>query len=95
VKDEYGDLADSHNNLNRWKNSLSQLLTVNNVSDIRHIEVHKTEPLALGPSCLEAEISIARLKKYKLPGSDEILAEMIQAGSETLLPAFHKLINSV
>jgi hypothetical protein len=30
-----------------------------------------------------------------LPGSDEILAELIQAGGKILLSAIHKLINSV
>jgi hypothetical protein len=30
-----------------------------------------------------------------LPGSDEILAELIQAGGEILLSAIYKLINSV
>jgi hypothetical protein len=32
---------------------------------------------------------------YKLPGSDQILAELIQAGGEILLSVIHKLINSV
>jgi hypothetical protein len=35
------------------------------------------------------------LKKYKSPGSDEIPAELIQAGVEILLSAIYKLINSV
>jgi hypothetical protein len=35
------------------------------------------------------------LKKYKLPGSDQILAELIQAGGKMLLSVIHKLINSV
>jgi hypothetical protein len=35
------------------------------------------------------------LKKYKYPGSDQILAQLIQARDETLLPAVHKLINSI
>jgi hypothetical protein len=40
VKDENGDLlADSHNILNRWKNYLSQLLNVHNVSDVRQVKV--------------------------------------------------------
>jgi hypothetical protein len=34
------------------------------------------------------------LKKYKSPGSDQILAELIQAGGEMLLSAIHELINS-
>jgi hypothetical protein len=96
VKDENGDLlADSQNILNRWKNYFSQLLNVHNVSDIRQIEVHTAEPLVPGPSCLEVEIAIAKLKKYKSPGSDGIPAELIQAGSEILFSAIHKLINSV
>jgi hypothetical protein len=40
------------------------------------------EPLVPGPSHLEVEIAIAKLKKYKSPGSEEILAELIQAGGE-------------
>jgi hypothetical protein len=35
------------------------------------------------------------LKKYKSPGSDQIPAELIQAGCETLLSAIHKLFNSI
>jgi hypothetical protein len=59
------------------------------------LEVHTAEPLVPGPSHLEAEIAIAKLKKYKLPGSDEIPAELIQAGGEILLSAIHKLVTSV
>jgi hypothetical protein len=35
------------------------------------------------------------LKKYKSPGSDQIPAELIQAGGEMLLSATHKLINPI
>jgi hypothetical protein len=68
---------------------------VHNVSDVRQIEVHTAERLVPGPSRLEIEIAIAKLKKYKSSGSDQIPAEPIQAGSEMLLSAIHKLINSV
>jgi hypothetical protein len=44
---------------------------------------------------LEVEIAIAKLKKYKSPGSDQILAELIQAGGETLQSEIHKLINCI
>jgi hypothetical protein len=40
------------------------------------------------------EIAIAKFKRYKSPSSDEIPAELIQAGGEILLSAIHKLINS-
>jgi hypothetical protein len=40
VKDENENLlADSHSNLNRWKNYFPQLLNVHNVIDVRQIEV--------------------------------------------------------
>jgi hypothetical protein len=53
------------------------------------------EPLVPGPSRLEVEVVSAKLKKCKSPGSDEIPAELIQAGGEILLSAIQKLINSV
>jgi hypothetical protein len=96
VKDENGDLlADSHNILNRWKNCFSQLLNVHNISDVRQIEAHTANQLVPGPIRLEVEIAIAKLKKYKFPGSDEIPAELIQAEGEILLSAIDKLINLV
>jgi hypothetical protein len=96
VKDESGDLLrDSQNILNRWTNHFSQLLNVHNVSDVRRIEIYTAEPLVPGTSRLEVENATAKLKKYKSPGSDQIQAELIQAGREILLPAIHKLINYV
>jgi hypothetical protein len=96
VKDENGELLpDSHNILNRWKKYFSQLLNVHNVSDVRQLKVHTAEPLVPGPSRLEVGIAISKLKNYKTPGSDQIPAELIQAGGEMLLSAIHKLVNSV
>jgi hypothetical protein len=43
--------------VNRWKSYFSQLLNVDNVSDVKQIEVHTAEQLAPGPSCLEVEIA--------------------------------------
>jgi hypothetical protein len=81
VKDENSDLlANSHNILNRWKNYFSQLLNVNNVSDVRQIEVYTAKQLVLDNNHLEVEITIAKLKKCKSLGSDQILAELIHAG---------------
>jgi hypothetical protein len=59
------------------------------------IEIHTAEPLAPDPSPFEVEIAIAKLKKYKSPGSDQIPAELIQAGGEILVSEVHKLINYV
>jgi hypothetical protein len=40
-------------------------------------------------------IATAKLKKYKSPGSDQIPAELYQAGGETLVSVMHKLITSI
>jgi hypothetical protein len=96
VKDENGDLlADSHNILNRWKNYFSQLRNVHKVCDIRQREIDTTELLVPDPGPFQVEIAIAKLKKYKSPGSDQIPAELIQAGGETLQSTIHKLINFI
>jgi hypothetical protein len=75
-------------------NYFSQLFNAHNVSDVWQIEIHTAEPLVPGPSHLEVDISFAKLKKYKSPGSDQIPAELIKAGGETLVSVIHKLINS-
>jgi hypothetical protein len=41
------------------------------------------------------EIAIAKLKKYKSLSNDQIPAELIQAGDETLRSDIHKLINYI
>jgi hypothetical protein len=41
------------------------------------------------------KLLLQSLEKYKSPSSDEIPAELIQAGCEILLSAIHKLINFV
>jgi hypothetical protein len=88
-------LADSHNILNRWKKILSHLWNVHGVSEVRQIQIHASEPSVPDPRRFEVEIPIAKLKKYKSPGIGQILAELIQAGSETLWPEIHKVINSI
>jgi hypothetical protein len=40
--------------------------------------MHTAEPLVPGPSRLEIEIAVAKLKKCKSPGSDQIPEELIQ-----------------
>jgi hypothetical protein len=61
----------SHNILIRWKN-YSQLLSVHRVSAVRQTEIHTAEPLVPDPWPCEVEIAIAKLKRYKSSGSDQI-----------------------
>jgi hypothetical protein len=60
-----------------WKNYFSQLLNVHRVSNVRQIEIHTAEPLVPDNTPPEVEIAIEILKRYKSPGSDQILAELI------------------
>jgi hypothetical protein len=66
-----------------------------NISDVRQIGIHTPEWLVRSPNHCEVEIAIAKLKKYKCLGSDQILAKVIQARGETLVTAVHKIINSI
>jgi hypothetical protein len=83
VKDERGDLlADPQKILTRWKNYFFQLLNVQGPGSIRQTEIHTAEPFVPEPSAAEVEVAIRKLKRYKAPGSDQIPAELIQAGRE-------------
>jgi hypothetical protein len=43
------------------------------------------------PSLVEVEIAIGKLKSCKSPGTDQIPAELIKAGGETLHSEIHRL----
>jgi hypothetical protein len=96
VKEENGDLlADSHSILNRWTNYFCQILNVHGVNDVKQTEIHTAEPLVPEPSSSEVETAIEKLKRYKSPGIDQIPAELIQAGGNTLRSEIHKLIDCI
>jgi hypothetical protein len=85
VKDKNGNLlADSHSILNGLNNYFCQLLNEHRVNYVRQTEIHTAESLVPEPSLFEVQINIQKLKRYKLPGTDQIMAELIQAGSNTL-----------
>jgi hypothetical protein len=47
------------------------------------------------PSSSEVEVAIGKLKRYKSPGVDQIPAELIQVGGESLRSELHKLIKLI
>jgi hypothetical protein len=67
-------------------------LNVHKVSDVGQIEIHTAELLIHDTSYFEVEIAIAKLKRYKTPGSEQIPAELVQAGGKILRSKIHKLI---
>jgi hypothetical protein len=70
-------------------------LNIHGACDIRQIEIPTAEPLVPDPNPSEVEIAIAKLKRYKSPGNDQIPAELIQAGDEILHSENYELINSI
>jgi hypothetical protein len=92
-EEENGNLlADPQSVLNRWKNFFNQVLFVHAVHDVRQMDIHTAEPLVPEPSLVELEIAIEKLKSCTSPGTDQIPAELIKAGGETLYSEIHRLI---
>jgi hypothetical protein len=71
------------------------VLNVGGVHDVKQMDIQTAEPLIPEPSLVEVEIAIGKLKSYKSPGTNWILAELIKAGSETLYSEIHRLICSI
>jgi hypothetical protein len=96
VKDKRGNLLmDPHKILNRWKNYFCQLLNIHGAGGVRQTEMHTAEPFVPEPSASEVEVAIGKLKRHKSPDVDQIPAELIQAGGETLRSEIHKLIKLI
>jgi hypothetical protein len=54
--------------------------------------MHTDEPLAPKSDPFEVEIPSEKLKRYKLPGTDQILAKIIQAGGNALCSDIQNLL---
>jgi hypothetical protein len=54
------------------------------------MELHTADPLEPERSPSVPEISVAKLKRYKSPGIDRILAELFQAGGEIIILIYNE-----
>jgi hypothetical protein len=70
-------------------------LNVHGAGGVRQTEIHTSEPFVPEPSASEIEDAIGKLKSYKSPGVDQIPAELIQAGGETLRSEIRRLIKLI
>jgi hypothetical protein len=59
------------------------------------MNIHMAEPLVPEPSLVKVETAIGKLKRYKSPDTDQILAKLIKLGGETLCSEIHKLVQSI
>jgi hypothetical protein len=96
IKDENGNLvADPKSVLDGWKNFYNQVPNVHVVQYVSQMDIHTAKPLVHEPSLAEVETAIGKFKTYKSPGTDQILAELIKAGGETLCSEKHEIIHSI
>jgi hypothetical protein len=96
VKDKKGNLlADPHKILNRWKIYFCQLLNIHGAGGVRQTEMHTTKLFGPEPGVSEVEVAVGKLQRYKSPSVDQIPAELIQAGGETLRWEINKLIKLI
>jgi hypothetical protein len=70
-------------------------LNVYGEGGVRQTEMHTAESFVPGPSASEVGVAIGKLRRYKSPGVDQITAELIQAGGETLRSEIHMLIKLI
>jgi len=63
--------------LNRYK-YFCQILNVNGIKDVGQTEMYTAEPLEHEPTSFEKEIATEKLKTYKSPRTNQILAELIK-----------------
>jgi hypothetical protein len=57
--------------------------------------MHTATPFVPESSASQVEVAIGKLKSYKPPSVDQIPAELIQAGGQTLRLEIHKLIKLI
>jgi hypothetical protein len=55
------------------------------------MQIHSAEAIIPEPSPLETGIRTAKLKRHIYPGTEQIPAELFQAGFETLRSKIHKV----
>jgi hypothetical protein len=57
--------------------------------------MYTAEPLVPEPSTFEVEMAIEKLKRNKLPGIDQIPAELIEARSRTIRSEIHQFVHFI
>jgi hypothetical protein len=65
------------------------------VGGVRQTEMHTAETFVPHSCASEAEVAIGKLKTYKSSGVDQLPAELIHAGGESLRSEIHKLLKLI
>jgi hypothetical protein len=70
-------------------------LNVHGTGGVRQTEKHTAKQFVPELRASEFQVAIGKLRRYKSPAFDQIPAELIQAGGETLRLRIHKLIKLI
>ncbi|CAF4470386.1 unnamed protein product, partial [Rotaria magnacalcarata] len=92
-------LVNSTDQLERWREYFCELLNVHSTVDPYVInEVQITTPSRLDlkrqnkqPSFEEVKIVLNQMKSRKAPGSDEVTADILKAGGESVIKWLHEM----
>jgi hypothetical protein len=76
----------------RWKGYFEKLLNSRMPAQpVEYIDYERTKPHVKDISLEEVKIAIFGLKNWKVPGTDDILAELLKYGGEELHVVIYKL----
>jgi len=78
-----------------WRKYISQLLNVHGFNEVKQTEINTAERRTLEPSVFEVQLAIKKLIRHKLPGTDQVPAELIKVGGRTILYEIHNLTISI
>ena len=70
-------------------------MNIQHVNKVRKTEIHTAETLVPEPSAFKIRVVVEKLRRHKLPGINQISAELIKAGDGTTHFETHKPINSI
>jgi hypothetical protein len=70
-------------------------LNVSGGGGVRQTAMHTADPFVPEPRVFQVKVAVGKLKRNKLPGVDQIPAELIQVRGETLRSEIYKLTNLI
>ena len=97
IQDKSGKcLTEEKEILSRWTEYCSELYNYESCGDNAVLDFSQPPEEDLQPIlCEEVEIAVASLKKEKSAGADNIPAELVQAGGETMIDVLTEICNRI